>query len=79
MELLKTAGRIYVLHVSDRPAYQAVTTAVGLLVFLYLFNVMLLAAASWTATSLRGKAIDLYDRESIPNGHGRLYKPPGAF
>lgn len=79
MELLKTAGRIYVLHVSDRPAYQAVTTAVGLLVFLYLFNVMLLAAASWTATSLRGKAIDLFDRESIPNGHGRLYKPPGAF
>ncbi|MEU5874863.1 YihY/virulence factor BrkB family protein [Glycomyces sp. NPDC047369] len=79
MELLKTAGRIYVLHVSDRPAYQAVTTAVGLLVFMYLFNVMLLAAACWTATSLRGKAIDLYDRESIPNGHGRLYKPPGAF
>ncbi|PRY58879.1 MULTISPECIES: YihY/virulence factor BrkB family protein [Glycomyces] len=79
MELLKTAGRVYVLHVSDRPAYQAVTTAVGLLVFLYLFNVMLLAAASWTATSLRGKAIDLYDRESIPSGHGRLYKPPGAF
>ncbi|MFG3342713.1 YihY/virulence factor BrkB family protein [Glycomyces sp. NPDC048151] len=75
MEVLKTVGRIYVLHVSDRPAYQAVTTAVGLLVFLYLFNVMMLLAASWTATSLRGKAIDLYERVSIPYEPGRLHKP----
>jgi membrane protein len=75
MELLKTVGRIYVLHVSDRPAYQAVTTAVGLLVFLYLFNVMMLLAASWTATSLRGKAIDLYERTAIPYESGRLHKP----
>jgi membrane protein len=75
MELLKTAGRIYVLHVSDRPAYQAVTTAVGLLVFLYIFNVMMLLAASWTATSLRGKAIDLYERTPIPYEPGRLHKP----
>ncbi|MEV3937716.1 YihY/virulence factor BrkB family protein [Glycomyces sp. NPDC049804] len=75
MELLKTVGRIYVLHVSDRPAYQAVTTAVGLLVFLYIFNVMMLLAASWTATSLRGKAIDLYERTPIPYEPGRLHKP----
>jgi membrane protein len=75
MELLKTAGRIYVLHVSDRPAYQAVTTAVGLLVFLYIFNVMMLLAASWTATSLRGKAIDLYERTPIPYEPGRLHTP----
>lgn len=75
MEALKTVGRIYVLHVSDRPAYQAVTTAVGLLVFLYIFNVMLLLAAAWTATSLRGRAIDLYERAAIPNGIGRLFKP----
>ncbi|MDA1358544.1 YihY/virulence factor BrkB family protein [Glycomyces luteolus] len=75
MELLKTLGRIYVLHVSDRPAYQAVTTAVGLLVFLYLFNVMLLLAASWTATSLRGRAIDLAERAKIPYESGRLHKP----
>ncbi|WP_344471818.1 YihY/virulence factor BrkB family protein, partial [Glycomyces algeriensis] len=73
MELLKTLGRIYVLHVSDRPAYQAVTTAVGLLVFLYLFNVMMLLAASWTATSLHGKAIDLYERTPIPYETGRLH------
>lgn len=74
MEVLKTVGRIYVLHVSDRPAYQAVTTAVGLLLFMYLFNVMLLLAATWTATSLRGTAIDLYERARIPEVHGRLFK-----
>ena len=68
LELLKTVGRIYVLHVSDRPAYQAVTTAVGLLIFMYLFNVLLLMAAAWTATSKRGTAIDLYERARIPNG-----------
>lgn len=73
MELLKTVGRIYVFQVSDRPAYQAVTTAVGLLVFLYLFNAMLLLAAAWTATSLRGRAIDLYERAKIPYETGRLF------
>jgi membrane protein len=73
MELLKTLGRVYVLHISDRPAYQAVTTAVGLLVFLYLFNAMLLLAAAWTATSLRGRAVDLYERTAIPYETGRLY------
>ncbi|WP_051393448.1 YihY/virulence factor BrkB family protein [Glycomyces arizonensis] len=71
LELLKTVGRIYVLNVSDRPAYQAVTTAVGLLVFLYLFNVMLLLAAAWTATSKHGKVIDLYQRAAITDGRDR--------
>ncbi|GAB3648935.1 YihY/virulence factor BrkB family protein [Glycomyces tarimensis] len=67
LELLKTAGRIYILHVSDRPAYQAVTTAVGLLIFLYIFNLLLMLAAAWTATSQRGTAIDLYERTRIAN------------
>ncbi|WP_081687473.1 YihY/virulence factor BrkB family protein [Glycomyces tenuis] len=70
LEILKTAGRVYVLNVSDRPAYQAVTTAVGLLVFLYLFNVMLMVAAAWTATSQRGKVIDLYRQAAITDGRG---------
>jgi membrane protein len=65
LEALKTVGRVYITHVSDRPAYQAVTTAVGLLLFLYLFNILMLMAASWTATSMRGNAIDLYERAVI--------------
>lgn len=79
LELLKTVGRIYILNVSDRPAYQAVTTAVGLLLFLYLFNVLLMLAAAWTATSQRGTAIDLYERARIPNGENEAEDRPGPM
>ncbi|GAB3992872.1 hypothetical protein GCM10029992_03080 [Glycomyces albus] len=79
LELLKTVGRIYILNVSDRPAYQAVTTAVGLLLFLYLFNVLLMVAAAWTATSQRGTAIDLYKRARIPNGDSEPEDRPGPM
>lgn len=65
LELLKTVGRFYITSATDRPAYQAVATAVGLLVFLYVFNQMFLFAASWTATSSRGTAYDLSEREDI--------------
>lgn len=65
LELLKTVGRFYITSATDRPAYQAVATAVGLLVFLYVFNQMFLFAASWTATSSRGTAYDLSERENI--------------
>lgn len=65
LEGLKTVGSIYIKSASDRPAYQAVGTAVGLLIFLYLFNQMLLFASAWTATSERGRAIDLVDRKRI--------------
>ncbi|HZE38958.1 MAG TPA: YhjD/YihY/BrkB family envelope integrity protein [Stackebrandtia sp.] len=65
LELLKTVGRLYINSAADRPAYQAVGTAVGLLIFLYLFNQMLLFASAWTATSQRGEAIDLAKRQKI--------------
>lgn len=63
LEGLKTLGSIYIKSAAGRPAYQAVGTAVGLLIFLYLFNNMLMFASAWTATSARGKAIDMADRE----------------
>lgn len=69
LELLKTVGRFYITSATDRPAYQAVATAVGLLVFLYVFNQMFLFAASWTATSSRGTAYDLSEREDIDSEH----------
>ncbi|QSB05824.1 YihY/virulence factor BrkB family protein [Natronoglycomyces albus] len=90
LELLKTVGRFYITGATDRPAYQAVATAVGLLVFLYIFNQMLLFAAAWTATSQRGTAYDLSQRESIdsqrlaqqvesePNGNPRDLVVEGA-
>ncbi|GAB3219887.1 hypothetical protein GCM10027447_03640 [Glycomyces halotolerans] len=76
LELLKTVGRIYILNVSDRPAYQAVTTAVGLLLFLYIFNLLLMVAAAWTATSSRGTAIDLYERTRIRGADGFRTEEP---
>lgn len=69
LELLKTLGTLYIRHVETRPAYQAVGTAVGLLIFLYVFNQMLLFAASWTATSSRGNVLDLADeRRRVDTG-----------
>ena len=65
LELLKTAGTLYITSVSNRPAYQAVGTAVGLLIFMYVFNQILLFASAWTATSSRGRAIDLTNRSAI--------------
>ncbi|MFC4334988.1 YihY/virulence factor BrkB family protein [Salininema proteolyticum] len=67
LEGLKTVGRLYITNVSDRPAYQAVSTAVGLLLFFYLFNIVLLFGAAWTATSDHGQVRDLYNRKYIPN------------
>ncbi|WP_025272831.1 YihY/virulence factor BrkB family protein [Haloglycomyces albus] len=67
LEGLKTIGRLFISNVSDRPAYQAVSTAVGLLLFFYLFNFVLLFAAAWTATSRHGQVRDLYNGRFIPN------------
>lgn len=69
LELLKTAGALYITAVANKPAYQAVGTAVGLLLFLYVFNQMLLFASAWTATSKRGRAIDLAERKHINTEH----------
>ena len=41
------------------PAYAVVATAVGLLVYLYLFNQVLLFGAALAATDIRGNVIDL--------------------
>ncbi|GAA4908622.1 YhjD/YihY/BrkB family envelope integrity protein [Stackebrandtia albiflava] len=80
LELLKTLGTLYIVRVESRAAYQAVGTAVGLLIFLYVFNQMLLFAASWTATSSRGNVLDLADeRRRVDTGWiGRLAAPAPA-
>ncbi|WP_415647283.1 YhjD/YihY/BrkB family envelope integrity protein [Stackebrandtia soli] len=77
LELLKTMGNLYITSVSNRPAYQAVGTAVGLLIFLFLFNQMLMFAAAWTATSRRGNAIDLVERKRIRTE--RFHRAPSAI
>ena len=50
LEVIKTAGRIYLRLAAANPAYQVVTGAVGLLLFLNLRNQGILFAAALTAT-----------------------------
>jgi len=57
--LLKTAGRWYVGRIQHNPAYSVVGGAVGLLIFMYLFNQLLLFAAALAATSRSGTVVDL--------------------
>jgi membrane protein len=59
LELLKTLGRTYVQRTEANPAYQVVTGAVAVLVFLSLLNQFVLFAAALTATSTRGPTTDL--------------------
>lgn len=57
--VLNTAGREYVIRIDRNPAYTVVTGAVGLLLYLYLLNQMLLFGAALAATSTHGEVTDL--------------------
>jgi membrane protein len=59
LEILKTAGRLYIERTEANPAYQVVAGAVGLLVFLNVLNQLLLFAATLTATGSAGPVTDL--------------------
>jgi membrane protein len=66
LEVIKTAGRIYLRLAAANPAYQVVTGAVGLLLFLNLLNQVILFAAALTATSTVGTVTDLAKAERPP-------------
>ncbi|TYC00615.1 ribonuclease BN [Micromonospora sp. WP24] len=57
--LLNTVGRYYVVRTERSPAYTVVAGAVGLLLYLYLLNQLLLFGAALAATSSRGRVVDL--------------------
>jgi membrane protein len=59
LSALSTVGRVYVEYSSHRPAYQVVGGTVALLLFLYLFNQLLLFGAALAATSDHGTVTDL--------------------
>jgi membrane protein len=56
---LKTLGRLYISRTQHNPAYQVFASAIGLLVFMYLFSQIVLFAAALAATSPRGRVRDL--------------------
>jgi membrane protein len=57
--LLNTVGRYYVVRTERNPAYTVVATAVGLLLYLYLLNQLVLFGAALAATSRYGRVVDL--------------------
>lgn len=57
--LLNTVGRYYVLRTERNPAYTVVAGTVGLLLYLYLLNQLLLFGAAIAAVSTRGRVVDL--------------------
>jgi membrane protein len=59
IQLLNSLGTWFISRTEQRPAYQLVAGAVGLLVYLYLLNQLILLGASLAATSERGTAVDM--------------------
>jgi membrane protein len=59
LSALSTFGRLYIDFTARRPAYQLVGGTVALLLFLYLFNQLLLYGAALAATSTHGDVVDL--------------------
>lgn len=57
--LLNTVGQLVIELARHNPAYTVVTGAVGLLLYLYLFNQLLLFGAALIATSPHGRVRDL--------------------
>jgi membrane protein len=67
--LLNTVGKYFVGLVARNPAYGLVASAVGVLVYLYVFNQLLLFGAAWAATSPHGRVVDLSaDDKTAPVG-----------
>lgn len=59
LEVLKTLGQVYLNLTAANPAYQVVAGAVGMLLFLKIFNQLILFATALAATSTTGRVIDL--------------------
>ncbi|MCX4474457.1 Inner membrane protein YhjD [Micromonospora sp. MW-13] len=57
--LLNTVGRYYVVRTERNPAYTVVAGAVGVLLYLYLLNQLVLFGAALAATSPYGRVVDL--------------------
>jgi membrane protein len=59
--LLNTVGLYLVVRTERNPAYTVVRGAVGILLYLYLLNQLLLLGAALAATSRHGRVVDLAD------------------
>ncbi|PRY28383.1 YihY/virulence factor BrkB family protein [Pseudosporangium ferrugineum] len=76
--LLNTVGKSLVGVIQRNPAYGLVASAVGILVYLYVFNQLLLFGAAWAATSPHGRVVDLSaDDKTAPVGQNTWIRHQG--
>ncbi|MFC3380925.1 YihY/virulence factor BrkB family protein [Couchioplanes azureus] len=76
--LLNTVGKSFVGLIQRNPAYGLVASAVGLLVYLYVLNQLLLFGAAWAATSPHGRVVDLSaDDKTAPVGQNTWIRHRG--
>ncbi|MFB4270495.1 YihY/virulence factor BrkB family protein [Nonomuraea sp. GTA35] len=66
LEILKTIGQALLNLTAANPAYQVVTGAVAMLLFLKVLNQLILFATALAATSTTGAVTDLADRADPP-------------
>jgi len=59
IRILNTVGRSLIALSKDRPAYTVAANAVGLLIYLYVLNQLILFGAALAATAKKGTAVDL--------------------
>jgi membrane protein len=64
IQLLNTVGRLFIARSEGRPVYGVVAGSVGLLVYLYVLNQLILFGAAVAATSTVGSVRDLGGRPS---------------
>ena len=66
LEILKTLGQALLNFTAANPAYQVVTGAVAMLLFLKVLNQLILFATALAATSTTGAVTDLATRPGPP-------------
>lgn len=78
IQLLNTVGRLLIARAEHRPAYALVTGAVGLLVYLYVLNQVILFGAAFAATARSGAAVDLGRGVAGIHARGRVVESGDA-
>jgi membrane protein len=66
IQVLNTIGGLWINRAESRPAYQLVAGAVGLLVYLFLLNQLILFGCAIAATSPKGGAADMAEGRAQP-------------
>lgn len=78
IQLLNSFGRLLIARTEHRPAYAVVAGAVGLLVYLYVLNQVILFGAAFAATARSGTAVDLGRGVAGIHARGPVVAPVGG-